>query len=411
MRVSLKFNFLLSAVSIAFLLCVSSVASSEQLVTTSLSVSSGPWVGQREVLGQSANSSYSLSISDQKYRYKYNFEVSKESNSENLQLDGSFLEFKSGSWNLGFGLKERHWSPSGRNSLILSRNGRPFQSFYITTDSNQNFNTKYLSWIGSWEAEVFLGSLEKNRLVEHTKIVGARFKFEPINNLEIDLVRTAQFGGKGKSENLKTLFGLILGQDDNGDEPNQLAGLGIAYSVLKNGTESRIYAQVIGEDEAGYLPTCHMYLAGFELTSIISSVPTKLVIEGLDTVISTTPSGFCGPNTAYNNSYYPSGYTHYGKVLGASIDTASRALTVALEHKFPFYDLMWSISKTDINVPSLSGHRLSSKASSGYDLEIGARFKLYSSEILSLMHYQGSELDTAGIKKGVKLSLSLSRDF
>ena len=98
-------------------------------------------------------------------------------------------------------------------------------------------------------------------------------------------------------------------------------------------------------------------------------------------------------------------------MLGASIDTASRALTVALEHKFPFYDLMWSISKTDINVPSLSGHRLSSKASSGYNLEIGARFKLFSSEILSLMHYQGSELDTAGIKKGVKLSLSLSRYF
>ena len=159
-----------------------------------------------------------------------------------------------------------------------------------------------------------------------------------------------------------------------------MAGLGIAYSVLKNGTESRIYAQVIGEDEAGYLPTCHMYLAGFELTSIISSVPTKLVIEGLDTVISKTPNGYCGPSTAYNNGYYPSGYTHYGKVLGASIDTASRALTVALEHKFPFYDLMWSISKTDINVPSLSGHRLSSKASSGYDIEIGARFKLFSSE-------------------------------
>ena len=75
MRVTLKFNFLLSAVSIAFLLCVSSVASSEQLVTTSLSVSSGPWVGQREVLGHSSNSSYSLSASDQKYRYKYNFEV------------------------------------------------------------------------------------------------------------------------------------------------------------------------------------------------------------------------------------------------------------------------------------------------------------------------------------------------
>jgi hypothetical protein len=380
-------------------------------MTTSLSLSSGPWEGQREVLGHSANSSYALSISDQKYRHKYNFEVSKASNSETLQLDGSYLEFKSGSWDLGFGLKERHWSPSGRNSLILSRNARPFQSFYVTTDSNQNFNTKYLRWIGSWEAEVFIGSLEKNRSVEHAKIVGARFKFEPINSLVIDLVRTAQFGGKGKSESLKTLFGIILGQNDSGDEPNQLAGLGIAYSVLKNGTESRIYAQVIGEDEAGYLPTCHMYLAGFEMNSVISSIPTKFVIEGLDTVVSTTPGGWCGPNTAYNNGVYPSGYTHYGKVLGASIDTASRALTVALEHKFPFYDLLWSISKTDINVPSLRNHRLSSKATSGYDLEVGTRFKLFSSEILSVLHYQGSELDTAKIRKGVKLSLNLSRDF
>ena len=411
MRTSLLNKYLLSVTSFVFLFFFGVIVASEPITKASISLSSGKWNGQRYYLGQDNYSLYGLSLSDKSGKFEYSLQVSKVADSKILYLDGSYFSISPNNWDFGYGLKDRHWSPSNMNSLILSHNARPFQSFYLKTNKKQHFDNKYLNWIGKWDAEIFIGSLEKNRNVEYVKIAGARFKFQPSEGLEIDLVRTAQFGGKGRSQSLKTIYGLILGQNDSGDEANQLAGLGVSYEVSKGKIPLKIYGQVIGEDEAGYLPTCYMYLAGFEVDSLISTIPTKLTIEGLDTVMSTSPNGFCGPASAYNNYYYPSGYTHHGKGMGASIDTASRALIVSVEHKLSGYDLHWSVSKVDINVPSLNNHRLSSKVVSGYDFKIGTTFVLSSTEITSMINYQNFELDTAKIKKGLKFSLNLTRKF
>jgi len=410
-RTNLLIKYLLLVKSYVVFLFFGIIVSSEPITNASVSLSSGKWNGQRHYLGQDGYSLYGLNLSDKNDKFEYLLQVLKAADSKVLYLDGSYVSLPLNNWDFGYGLKEMHWSPSNMNSLILSRNARPFQSLYLKTNKEQSFDSKYLNWLGKWGVELFIGSLEQNRHIENAKIAGARFKFQPLDGLEIDLVRTAQFGGAGRSESLKTIYGFILGQNDNGDEANQLAGLGVSYEVLRGKTATKVYGQVIGEDEAGYLPTCHMYLAGFEVTSLISTIPTKLTIEGLDTVISYSPNGWCGPTTAYNNSYYPTGYTHHGKVMGASIDTASRALIVSVEHKLSGYDLLWSVSKIDINVPSLRNHRLSNKAVSGYDFKIGTKFSLSESEITSSIHYQDFELNTAKIKKGLKLSLNLTRKF
>jgi len=410
-RVALFKKYFLSFTLFFSVIVFGLIAASEPIANVSASLSSGKWNGQRIHTGTDSFSFYSLDLSDQKNKFKYRLQIAKSAESEILYLDGSFMSYSPNNWAFGYGLKERHWSPSSMNSLILSRNAKPFQSFYVQTESDQKFNSKYLNWMGKWSAEFFIGSLEKNRNIERAKIVGARFKFKPLDGLEIDLVRTAQFGGKGKSESLKTFFGLILGQNDIGDEANQLAGLGVSYEVLRGKVPIKIYGQMIGEDEAGYLPSCFMYLAGFEISSTISSIPSKFSIDGLDTVISKTKNGWCGPNTAYNNGNYASGYTHQGKTMGASIDTASRSLNISAEHKFSKHDLLWSISKININVPSLGDHRLSSKSVSGYDFSVGTKFDLASSELTSRIYYQGFALDTAKQKMGLKLSVSLSKQF
>ena len=404
-------TYFLSLTLFFSVIVLGSIAASEPIANVSTSLSSGKWNGQRTHTGTDSFSFHSLDLSDQKNKFKYRLQIAKSDESEILYFDGSYMSYSPNNWAFGYGLKERHWSPSSANSLILSRNARPFQSFYVQTKSEQKFNSKFLSWMGKWSAEFFIGSLEKNRNIEQAKIAGARVKFKPLDGLEIDLVRTAQFGGKGRSESFKTFFGLILGQSDMGDEANQLAGLGVSYEVLRGKVPVKIYGQMIGEDEAGYLPSCFMHLAGIEISSTISSIPSKFSIEGLDTVISTTKNGWCGPNTAYNNSYYASGYTHHGKTMGASIETASRSLNIFAEHKFSKHDLLWSISKININVPSLSSHRLSSKSVSGYDFSVGTKFDLASLELTSRIYYQGYALDTAKQKKGLKLSVSLSKQF
>ena len=62
-------------------------------------------------------------------------------------------------------------------------------------------------------------------------------------------------------------------------------------------------------------------------------------------------------------------------------------------------------------MPSSSSHRLSSKSVSGYDFSVGTKFDLASLELTSRIYYQGYALDTAKQKKGLKLSVNLSKQF
>ena len=53
---------------------------------------------------------------------------------------------------------------------------------------------------------------------------------------------------------------------------------------------------------------------------------SKIGFEYIDTRIDTTEHGYCGPQTAYNNTDYP--YTNYGKSMGASIDSEGKQYSV-----------------------------------------------------------------------------------
>ena len=102
-----------------------------------------------------------------------------------------------------------------------------------------------------------------------------------------------------------------------------------------------------------------MYLAGSEWTGSFGSVPTTVIVEGLNTVIDVSGGGFCGPNTAYQGQY-SRGYTNYGQVMGAAIDTASQSIGIDVLHEFGDHTLGWGATQVMINDTSASDHRLAS---------------------------------------------------
>ena len=319
-----------------------------------------------------------------------------------LFYDGSYVQFPFGDWVAGVGVKDRHWSLSPNTSLILSDNASPVPAIYLTKTDRSAFKAPILSWIGPWEADLFLGYNDKGGNFRDANMLGARVVVEPIKDLEIEAVWTTQFFPD--DADLRNIFG---GETNAGISPdaNGMAGFGVAYAWGGN----RIYTQVIGEDAAGLAPSCFMYLAGYSRQTRIGTIPSTLNLEVVDTRISESPNGYCGPGTAYRNGTHP--YIQDGVVMGAPIDSEGVSVSVRGTHDLPDYDIDWSLGYDVVNDASIANHRLSSQRVDGLSAHLGLGFDYHGTRVMSRVHYNGYELDRAAIDEGLAFSIELSKSF
>ncbi|MBA54418.1 MAG: hypothetical protein CMK89_08190 [Pseudomonadales bacterium] len=293
----------------------------------------------------------------------------------NAKLDGSYLSTILGNWAFTAGSTERWWGPSWQNNLILGTNARPAPSLTLQRNHSAAFESPWLSWIGPWHLETFMGRLENDREVSHALLWGLRITFRPIQPLEIGLTRTAQWGGEGRPQGFSTFTDLLLGRDNRGDddidqtnEPgNQLGGIDWRLSGTFFGdTGFGFYGQWIGEDESNALPSRFSMLMGLDASLVSESIHHRFYIEFSDT----TAEGFKGsgsdrPNYTYEHGIYQSGYRYRNRSIASATDNDSRMLTLA--HDLLIGDdqqISWSLTKvelnrdgTDTNAPG--GHTLS----------------------------------------------------
>jgi hypothetical protein len=246
-------------------------------------------------------------------------------------LYGSYLAGTFGEWVLGVGAIDRWWGAGHQSSLILSNNARPVPGVFFRSKQSQQFETPLLSWLGEWHFISFLGQLESNRVIPEAKITGMRFTFKPLADLEIGLSRAMMWGGEDRDENLSAFWKSLTSQGENeigSESGNQLAGYDFRYRFLKKDTASlSVYAQMIGEDEAGYLPAKFMQQLGFETNiALASGSSLNAFLEYTD-----TQAGSAG-DVAYEHSQYRSGYRHRGRAIGASVDNDAKVLSLGLGH-------------------------------------------------------------------------------
>lgn len=299
-----------------------------------------------------------------------------------VRYDGSFAALLLGNWVVSAGAVDQWWGPGWQNSLILSSNARPVPAISLQRNRSVPFDSKWLSWIGPWHLNTFIGQKEHDRYVPDTKLVGFRLSARPLASLELGLSRTAQWGGEGRPQTASTFWDLLIGKDnrgsggidrDTGNEPgNQLAGIDFRYNHSFGGLQSAVYGQLIGEDEAGYLPSRLTALFGLEASASVFGVPSRFVLEGMDTAT----DGFKGSpryNYAYEHFIYKSGYRYQQRAIGASTDNDSRMISLAGQHYF--YDstaVSWSIARLELNrdgrdTPKPGGNSVSA---TGQDLDI-----------------------------------------
>lgn len=321
------------------------------------------------------------------------------------------LALGAGDWHIGVGKIQRHWSPSQYTSLILSRNAPAFHSAYVRKSEPTTNDLPILRWLGDWDGEFFVGTTDDAGQPDNALFMGMRARVRPIQNLELDFVRTAQWGGEGQPQDFDTFLRVLAGRSNEGAAAgaNQMAGIGISYTLPNIADGMRVYYQGVGEDEAGYLPSCFMHLSGIEINTPLFGVPSQVTLEHTDTRINLTGGGWCGPNTAYRNNTYS--YAQNGTVLGAAVDTESISTTLRVKHELPEMSVNWSVGHYVINDQSLASHRLTTSRAEGFVVTAGLSREVLGGTLSALAAYQDFELNTAGFEKGARIGVSFEKSF
>ena len=92
-------------------------------------------------------------------------------------------------------------------------------------------------------------------------------------------------GGEGRPESLSSLWDAFVGSKDNGgtgepDPSNQIAGFDVRLNLFSlTQIPVGLYAQYVGEDEAGGLPAKKMYLAGIDYSASLKNMPYQVYAE------------------------------------------------------------------------------------------------------------------------------------
>ena len=243
---------------------------------------------------------------------------------KNWNIEGSYIAKKI--WNqwLIAGQIPSYWGPGHDGSLIRGDTSRPVYGFTAQRASQKPFETKWLSWLGSWQYQFFAGRLDNYEAVPEANLMGIRLTAQPWSHWDIGISRTFQIDGEGQPDSFKAYWNAFVGKDNacndagcQGEEnaSNQLAGVDIRLNLKKLiDVPMSVYGQYVGEDEAGYLPSKKLYLAGLDYSSSISRMPVQFYTEWADTRTNGKVRGI-----SYNHHNYTDGYYQHGFSLGHGV--------------------------------------------------------------------------------------------
>ena len=258
--------------------------------------------------------------------------------SSDVSFEGSYLAGTAANQWLIAGKIPTWWGPGHDGSLIRGDASLPVTGMTMQRDQQTAPTSQYLSWVGPWQYQLFAGQLDDYEAVPDAKLFGARLTAQPFDWLELGASRTFMWGGDGRPESLSSFGDALLGTRDNGDtgkaDPaNQLGGFDARLSLARLvNVPTGVYAQYVGEDEAGRLPAKNMYLAGIDYASSIQDKPYQIYAEYTDTRTSGDVRGISYDHSTYTDGYYQQGYP-IGYALGGDAESVALGARLWLDNR------------------------------------------------------------------------------
>lgn len=285
-------------------------------------------------------------------------------NGQDVNVEGSYLAGKLFNQWVIAGQIPTYWGPGHDGSLIRGDASRPVYGFTAQRAEQNAFESKWLSWIGPWQYQAFVGRLDDYKAVPDTNLVGLRLTAQPLPYLELGASRTFQIDGEGQPGSAKAYWNAFVGKDNEcnaqgcsgeGNASNQLAGFDARLNLqqLANVPMS-LYGQFIGEDEAGLLPSKKMYLAGADYSSSYKDMPFQVYAEWANTETNGDAKGI-----SYNHHIYKDGYYQHGFSLGHAMGGDGEMVSVGGDIRF---DLMNRLSGRAIFAKVNQSNRLTNVA-------------------------------------------------
>lgn len=340
--------------------------------------------------------------------------VADSDDGQTFRPDDSYVAVSLGNWMLAAGYLDRWWGPGWQGSLILSSNARPLPAISLDRNESTPFEWPVLRWLGPWRFSTFMGRLEEDRDYPNALLFGMRAEARPLPSLQIAVSRTAQWCGEGRPCDLST-FGDLLAGNDN-DQPldeqpgNQLAGFDLRWSWPGGGIPVAIYAQAIGEDEAGFLPSKYLGLFGVEMWGGWSGRSWRVLAEYADTACDfhAAPPEF---GCAYTNSIYTTGYRYRGRVQGHPMDADGESVGFGATLLDPG-GVRWQITARNVKLNragAAAGHSLSATPARVRDLEVVRDQPVTWGNITVSFGYASVDAqEDAGLGEGLRGFLTLS---
>jgi hypothetical protein len=308
----------------------------------------------------------SLSRSGMTKHLVYNLEISKTVNpwdDEQTHYDNSYFGVVWGNWIAIVGNSEKWWGPGWNSNLILSNNARPTPGLTLQRNYSEPSQWPVLKHLGPWTTNLFISKLDDERHINNAKLVGMSVGLRPLQSLEINLRRAAQWGGEGRPQSAKSFFELVTGLADNCDtsdcridEPgNQLGGVDFRWDMPW--FNASLYGQRVGEDEAGGLPAKNASQLGLQMSLQSDWFQGIGFIEYDDTSTNSSSQRY---NVLYNHSIYQTGYRYQGRSIGSTWDNDSTVTSIgaigylnngdSIEARFSNGEL--NVDSLDSGVPS-----------------------------------------------------------
>lgn len=252
-----------------------------------------------------------------------------------VSLDGSYLTFLAGGWQIYGGLVDQWYGPGWTSSLVLSNNARPFPKLGFLRNDPRPFETKWLSWLGPWQLNFFVGALEEKQRIDRNTAVGSlRFSFVPVKGLEVAISRVVEFCGRNHPcKPFVAAFG-INNTDKDRNQSNDEATIELKYAYDFNILSFSPYLQIMNEDTGPFTHSFTSYLGGVSWAGPWGKdgAQWRLTGEYSDSRATLDAFSFGGvrtPGVAYNNTGYDDGFRYRGRTLGFSLDSDSTLFSLA----------------------------------------------------------------------------------
>jgi hypothetical protein len=242
-----------------------------------------------------------------------------------LMLDGTYLSARLGGVRVYAGYLDHWWGPGQISALQLSNNARPMPQIGIERASTAASSWPVLNWLGPWQFEFLLGTMDGPQIQSNVYYNAAHFTFSPLQGLEIGLAKTEQFcGDNHPCSPLRDYFQNI----DFSTHANNVNGEGsleIKYGHALWGVPVQAYLQLMNEDYSLFTHSGTSHLFGASMLLPTTGNPVKLTLEFTDTLARLTAFDFGNPlyGFTYTDNQYPDGMRYRGRTLGFSLDNDS----------------------------------------------------------------------------------------